>query len=81
MNIKSDKPKRANTGNRGARKTRLTEGQKILMGHGAMDRIKPIGVKLPWRGVASVSASAVFDRAQVERNKVLYPWLFGEDEK
>lgn len=81
MNIKSDKPTRANTGNRGGRKTRLTEGQKIRLGHGRLDSIKPVGIKLPWRGVASVAANAVFDRNQVEVNKALYPHLFGEDYK
>ena len=57
----------------GARPIPLTEGEKIRLGHGILDRIKPVECSA-WRGVQSVREP--FDKAQAEENRRLHPHLF-----
>lgn len=56
---------RTNTGRRGARKTRLTHQEKILMGKGAVKTIREPNCT-PWMGATGVSQP--FDPVQAEKN-------------
>lgn len=66
------------TGKRGAKRLNppITKVQKVLMGKGMLVNVPKIGLNA-YLG-ATAPSSPVFNRAQVEENKRLYPHLFEE---
>lgn len=53
----------------------LSAVQKVLVGKGQLQSVRPLEVKFAWKGMSAPSAH-VFDAEQVEENKRLYPHLF-----
>lgn len=67
-NKTTSKPKREiKTGNRGGPRTRLGVQDKILMGKGSFQSLKPIQTTA-WQGASSFSEP--FDAVQAEKNKL-----------
>lgn len=61
----------------GATKHPLNEVQKALAGKGLIASVVHVECRSPWRGSGDVSPKGPFDKAQAEKNKLLYPHLFG----
>lgn len=69
------KPRGVNSaGINGAKRHPLTVLERVLAGKGRLACVKPVECA-PWRGLENPS-TPVFDAAQVEENKRLYPHLF-----
>lgn len=62
---------RENTGQRGARRSPLDHQTKILLGKGAVKKLKPVNAP-PWKGEQTVMVP--FDKKQSEINRELGYW-------
>lgn len=62
-------------GEHGAKRYPLSPLQKVLAGKGQFAAFEPVECKTPWRGLGEPS-KPVYNPAQVEVNKRLYPHLF-----
>lgn len=72
--------KTSNAQRRSSLGVRLTEVQKVLIGHGQIDAYEPAEAKTPWRGVGDLRGKP-FDAAQAAENKRTMPSLFNDQRR
>jgi hypothetical protein len=58
----------------------MTPLQKVLLGKGQMDSIRPVPALKPWLGV-HVDPTVPWNTKNVAENRRLYPHLFPEDRR
>lgn len=73
--IKRRRTHRLSDGLRSHSKHPLSAIQKVLVGKGQAQSMRPLDVKFAWKGTSAPS-HPVWDSEQVVENKRLYPHLF-----
>lgn len=76
-NSKRQRAHKVSRGENGATRHRLSELEKVLIGKGIAESLRPIPCLRPWRGASGFSEP--FDARQAAENRLLYPHLFWED--